>query len=236
MNATQEKQQVQMIRLRPAFVENGDAREAYWTLRTNFLAQVGEKQVIAFTAFTAGNEKSAMVLTLGRDLSLLGKRVLVIDADMRRSAIAAQFGTSERRNGLSQYLSGQIEIGAAVAATQYAGLFLLMCGYYPPNPVELLENERFSDLLAAARKVYDYVLIDCPLMNGMIDAAVIAQNSDGVVPVIAEGVDRIHAVYAGRQQLERVGCSLVGAVLIGRKRHVLFGNRGSYGTVDQTKG
>ena len=203
----------QTMTVKEPFVSDYATREAFKTLRTNLMFCGADKKVIAVTSCQPGEGKTTTVIGLARSLAEVGKRVLVIDADMRRSTMYARYGEPGKRAGLSQLLSGQVELVEAVVATQYPGLHIMFSGYYPPNPVELLEGERFASLLSSARAEYDYVLVDCPPTGSVIDAVVVSKRCDGILMVLASGKDSIRMARASKQQLERAGCAVIGVAL-----------------------
>lgn len=211
---------IQTMTIKEPFISDYATREAYKTLRTNLMFCGSEKKVIGITSCQPSEGKTTVVVGLARSLSEIGKRVLVIDADMRRSAMYSCYGEPGKRAGLSQLLSGQVEVAEAVVATQYPGLHIIFSGFYPPNPVELLEGDRFASLVASAREEYDYILIDCPPVGGVIDAVVIAKRCDGVLMVLANGKDSIRMARSCKQQIERAGCSIIGVALnTANRRH-----------------
>ncbi len=187
-------------------------REAYKTFRTNFLFCGQEKKVVALTSCLPNEGKSTLSLNLAVSLAETGRRVLLIDADMRKSHMSI-YADGAGEVGLSHYLSGQAESGDVVCGTQYEGLSVIFAGQYPPNPVELLGTEKFQTLLEQAREEYDYVLLDTPPVGSVIDAAIVARNCDGVVLIVA--ADRVSRRLARdcRAQLEKSGCPILGAVL-----------------------
>ena len=150
------------IELQSLSVGSYSRREAYKTLRTNVMFCGADKKVIGFTSCAPAEGKTTTVIQLARALTEVGRRVLMIDADMRRSVMVARYGGSGVQYGLSQYLSGQVEREEAIYQTQYEGFHIVFAGYYPPNPVELLDSQRFAEFIAWAREEYDYVLIDNP--------------------------------------------------------------------------
>ena len=86
-------------------------------------------------------------------------------------------------------------------------------GHFPPNPVELLSSDRFNKLIKDAREIYDYIIIDSPPLGSVIDSAVIATQCDGSIMVITTGVVTIKEGLEVKQQLEKSGCKILGAVL-----------------------
>ena len=202
--------------------------EAYKTLRTNLMFCGNDKKVIGFTSCAPGEGKTTTVVQLARTLTEIGKRVLLIDADMRRSVMAARYGGTGVQHGLSQFLSGQVEKEDAIYETQYPGFYIIFAGYYPPNPVELLDSERFRSFIAAAREEYDYILIDTPPVVGIVDAVVTAKCCDGMIIVLAKGMDSARQVKNCKQQLEKTRTAVLGVVLNSTNRRDAYGRKNKY--------
>lgn len=187
-------------------------QEAYKVLRTNLQFCGNDIRVIALTSCNENEGKSTVTLSLGKSLSELNKRVLVVDADMRKSIMAGRNTTAKNTVGLSELLTGQKALGDCVYATQYEYLNIIFAGKYPPNPVELLSSEHFSTLLSELKTYYDYILIDTPPLGRVIDAAVIAPHCDGTILVIdGENVRRVQAQEVV-EQLKKAGSKLLGVV------------------------
>ncbi len=187
------------------------AREAYKVLRTNLQFCGANMKMLAFTSCGSNEGKTTITLSLGKSLSELKKKVLVIDADMRKSIMAGRHTTAKNVVGLSELLTGQKLLGECIYTTQYEQLDILFAGKYPPNPVELLSGDGFRSLLEQVREMYDYVLIDTPPLGIVIDAAVIAPYCDGSVLVIGDGVRRSQAADVVKQ-LKTGGSSILGVV------------------------
>ncbi len=190
-----------------------EMQEAYKIFRTNFTFCGDHNRVVALTSCMPNEGKTTSVISLAACLAETGKSVLVIDADMRRSHMHARYAVTAYEIGLSHYLSGQADLADAIVGTQTENLYFLFAGHYPPNPVELLEGERFAQLLKQAKEIFDYVLIDCPPIGAVIDAAVVAKHCDGIMMVIA--ADRVHARFAKKcvEQMKKSGRPILGAVL-----------------------
>ena len=217
------------VTLKEPFVYDYPTREAYKTLRTNIMFCSSDKKVLAFTSCIPDEGKSTVTMGLARALAEVGKKVLLIDADMRRSTLFARYGERGRCAGLSQVLSGQTPVNEAIFATQYTGFHIMFCGYYPPNPVELLDSEDFRRLVAAAREAYDYVLIDTPPAGSIIDSVVVAKCCDGVIMVVANGKNTSRFARTCKQQIERAGCPIVGAILnMTNRRNEKYYNNSKY--------
>lgn len=187
-------------------------QEAYKTLRTNLMFCGQDVQVVAITSCNENEGKSTVALNLAKSLSDLGKRVLVIDADMRKSIIAGRHTNTKNPMGLSEVLTGMCRFSDALQVAQNERLHLLFSGKYPPNPVELLSGKYFARLIEESRKIYDYVLIDTPPLGQVIDAAVLAPLCDGAILVISDKTTRINHTREVIAQLNKSGCKILGAV------------------------
>lgn len=188
--------------------------EAMKTLRTNLQFSGKNYKSILITSAQPGEGKSNICFHLAAEMAKTGKRVLLVDADMRRSSYINRYSIPEKVMGLSQYLSGQVEkLNDLVCRTNYENLHMILSGPYAPNPTEMLGNEQFGDLIKATRQVYDYVFVDAPPLGPIIDAAVIGQFCDGALMVIESDVVSYRACQKIKKQLEKSGCRWLGAVL-----------------------
>lgn len=191
--------------------------EAYKTLRTNLQFCGNEKKVINITSCMASEGKSTVSLLLARSLSEVGKRVLLIDADMRKSAFWGTLTAAvheQKIYGLSHFLSGQASLEEVLYQLENTpGMYMIFSGTFPPNPSELLENSKFKDLLEASRKQFDYILVDTPPLGAVIDSAVIASKSDGSILVIEANVVGRELAADIMNQLKKTGCPVLGVVM-----------------------
>ncbi len=189
------------------------ASEAYKTLRTNIEFSGSDNKVIVLTSSTPNEGKSTVALGLAVSLCDNGKRVLFVDADLRRSVLIGRHRVTKEVKGLSHYLSGQAEMNDVVCRTQEPGLFVIFAGVVPPNPSELLGQKQFEQLIDRAREMYDYVIIDAPPLGSVIDAAVISRVCDASVFVVAANTVSYKYVRSVKEQLEKTGCPIIGVVL-----------------------
>lgn len=187
-------------------------QEAYKSLRTNLMFCGRDVQIITLTSYWENEGKTTVVLNLAKSLAELGKRVLVIDADMRKSVIAGRHARVKNPAGLSEILTGIVKLSDGLYTTQYDNLHLIFSGKYPPNPAELLGGKYFPMLLEETRKVYDYVLIDTPPLGQVIDAAIIAPSCDGVLLVMDSQSVRVKNSKALINQLQKGGVKILGVV------------------------
>ena len=186
-------------------------QEAYKVLRTNLQFCGQDIQVIAITSCNENEGKTTVELHLARSLAELGKEVLLIDTDMRKSVLAGRNSNAKDVVGLSELLTGMVALGEALYQTQYPTLQLIFAGKYPPNPVELLNGKYFSALIKETRKAYQYVIIDTPPLGRVIDAAVVAPNCDGTVLVVGNST-RYRQAQDVVEQLKKSGSKILGVV------------------------
>ncbi|MBD5326269.1 MAG: polysaccharide biosynthesis tyrosine autokinase [Bacteroides sp.] len=182
-------------KLTKAIVVKGGKRdvinEAFRVLRTNLefmKIHKDEADVVALTSFNPGSGKSFLTMNLATVLSLKNKKVVVIDGDMRHGSSSAYIGSPE--TGLSDVLNGSIpNVEDVIVHTENnPNLDVIPVGTVPPNPTELLETPRLSEILAKLRKEYDYVIIDCPPIEVVADAQIIDKLADRTVFVLRAGL------------------------------------------------
>ena len=189
------------------------SNEAYKTLRTNLEFSGSDNKAIVLTSSTPNEGKSTVSLGLALALVESGKRVLFVDADLRKSVLVGRHKVTEEVKGLSHYLSGQADLNDVICRTQEPGLFVIFAGVVPPNPSELLGQKHFAHLIESAKDNYDYVIIDAPPLGSVIDAAVISKGCDASVLVVAAKSVSYKFVRTVKEQLEKTGCPILGVVL-----------------------
>ena len=149
--------------------------EAFRVLRTNinFITADSLPCVAMFTSFNPGSGKTFVSLNTGLALALKGKKVLLIDGDLRRGSLSRVVNSPKK--GIAEYLNGSCrEVEPLIVKDTIAeNLSILPTGAFPPNPTELLETKRFENLIQYLRTEYDYVFIDCPPVQMMADAQII---------------------------------------------------------------
>ena len=187
--------------------------EAYKTLRTNLEFSGSDKRAIVLTSSTPDEGKSTVSLGLALSLSESGKRVLLVDADLRKSVLMGRHKVTESVKGLSHYLSGQAQLSDVICGTQEDNMFVIFAGIIPPNPSELLGSERFAELIRRTKNDYDYVIVDAPPLGSVIDAAVIAKACDASVLVVAASTVSYKFIRTVKSQLEKTECPILGVVL-----------------------
>lgn len=203
---------METVRLKHCESHNSFIDEAYKVLRTNLQFCGQDVKVVVITSCEEGEGKTTIALNLAKELSKLGKKVLVVDADMRKSVMVRRNTTATNVTGLSELLTGMVKLQDSIYRTQYEHLQIMFAGKYPPNPVELLSGKYFRQFVAGIRGFYDYVVIDTPPLGRVIDAAVIASVCDGTILVMDEGGTRIRKAQEVMDQLQKSGSKILGVV------------------------
>lgn len=187
--------------------------EAMKILRTNVLFSSKQVKVILLTSCYPNEGKSDITFHLAVEMGKAGKKVLLLDADIRKSTYIRRYSVNQNVQGLSQYLSGQVDRQWITYQTNFENLDMIFAGPLAPNPSELLGDQSFGELLEEKKEEYDYIFIDTPPMGTMIDAAVVAEKCDGAILVIESDLVSYKVAQRAKEQLERSGCKILGAVL-----------------------
>lgn len=187
--------------------------EAYKTLRANIQFCGTDVKAIAITSCHPNEGKSTVAIEVARSLAEAGKKVLLIDADMRKSVLVKKYASSTGICGLSQYLSGQNSWEDVLYATQQENFHIVFSGQFPANPVELLGSSAFANMIEAQKKVYDYVIVDTPPLGIVIDCAVIANVCDSAIMVISAEKVSVRRATIVKNQLCKSGVHILGVVL-----------------------
>ena len=187
--------------------------ESFKALRTQLLfALGGNHRTVAITSARQGDGKSTAIANLAVSIAQAGRRILLVDCDLRRPRQHTLFGLDANR-GLTNILNEQDEIQDCIQATPVAKLSVIGCGTMPDNPAELLSGERFASLIENLRESYDIVLLDCPPLMPVSDAAVIASLVDGVMVVNQIGPRSRLDAASCKKTLDSVGGKLVGLIV-----------------------
>lgn len=187
--------------------------EAVKTLRTNIQFAGRNIRTILLTSCFPNEGKSDIAMQLAREFGNMGKKVLLLDADIRKSAFVSRYQVQKTVKGLSQYLTGQVTAPAILYETNFRNVDIIFSGPPAPNPSELLEDAAFTELLGELKRVYDYILIDTPPISSLIDAAIAAKQCDGAIMVIESELVSYKIAQKAKSQLEKTGCRILGAVL-----------------------
>lgn len=184
------------------------------TTRTNltFMAAERPQRALVVTSANPREGKTTVAISLAISLAQSGKRVLLVDTDLRKPRIHRAFGCNNAR-GVTTVLVGEHSVAQAVQQTEVPGLDLLASGPIPPNPAELLHTNQFRELIAELGRRFDHVLFDSPPLAAVTDGAVIAPQVDGVVLIVHGQKTTRDAMRSALRQLRDVGAHITGGVL-----------------------
>lgn len=190
------------------------AIEALRSLRTSlhFAMLESANPVLMICGPSAAIGKSFVSANLSAVLAQIDKKVLLIDADMRRGHLFRFFSTG-RDNGLSEYLSGQRELDEVIVSTKVENLSFISSGQVPPNPAELLMHPRWVALLEQVAGQFDLVIIDTPPVLAVTEPGIIGQYADTALMVVRFDVSAVKEVQAATERLERSNVKVKGAIL-----------------------
>ena len=204
------------------------SNEAYKQLRTNILFCGRDIKVVCFTSSLPNEGKSNVSFNLAASFAESDKKVIFIDADLRRSIIVGRYKPDQGVMGLTHYLSGMNSLDEVLYGTNIANLDMIFTGPVPPNPAELLGSDLFVELLQTLKEEYDYIIIDTPPLGSVIDSVIIAEHCDGVVLVVEANAISYKFVQKVKKQLEMGKCRILGAVLNKvdlNKEHQYYGKK-----------
>lgn len=188
--------------------------EQYKTIRTNIqYSSVDEElKTIMVTSSGPGEGKSTTVANLAVVFSQLGKKVLLVDADLRKPTVHRTFGVNNLF-GFTTVLTKQATLGSTVLETEEKDLFILTSGPIPPNPAELLSSKSMEQFIEEAKEQFDYVLFDTPPLLAVADPQILANKVDGSILVVFSGRTEIDQVKKAKELLVNAQSKLVGVVL-----------------------
>lgn len=207
--------------------------EAHKRLRANIMFSLldeGVGHVIGVTSAMAHEGKTTTSINLAFDMAQVGKRVLLIDADMRMSNIAKVVG-AQKAPGLSDILVGNQESSRFIQKPQLLErVAVVTCGTTPPNPSELLASKRMEAFVDIMKKNYDYVIIDLPPIAAVSDALIVSQYTDGIVLVVRQDYADKRLVDDAVRQLQYNEANLLGFVVnCSYNENKYYGKYGKYG-------
>lgn len=195
------------------------ASEAYRSLRFNIECFNTDHTVKTLTVTSAGRGegKSTTAINLAAAYAQIGKKVILLDADLRNPSIHLAFGRDNGR-GLSSYLANQSSADEIILESYVENLSILISGPAPANPSELLASKRMDALLVELKQNYDMIIIDTPSVLTLTDAKVIAAKCDGVLLVIKYGNVKRNTAKKVKEELALAKAKLVGVVMNNMKK------------------
>lgn len=200
--------------------------EAINTLCTNLSYCGTDIKTVLITSRYAMEGKSFIAMSMLRAMANLDKRTILVDTDLRRSQLHAQYGLRYAEDGgagLVDYLAGLCELEDALYETDIPNAYMIPAGRSASNPLRLLTSPRFARLLDYLSKEYAAVLVDSSPIGMVIDAAEVGRHCDGALLVVSYNRGRRRDVAGAVETVERAGCKVLGAVL----NNVEFGSYGN---------
>jgi len=213
----------------PAFQKNADLSEAFRGLRTSVLLSSGGRSAssILVTSAQPGEGKTTVAANLAISLAQLGRRVLLVDADMRHPTMQKYF--PQRGSQLSSYLAGEGTWQDMAYHTAVRGLYVLLCGPLPVNAAELVSSDRMRALVQEAAKEYDFVILDSPPLLNVADTRILANTVDATILVVKGGDTPRQVVQYAESQARAAGANLMGVVLNNLNTHSNGNSHYAYG-------
>ena len=228
------------IRIDSNGTQHSALSEAFRGLRTSVLLSSAGRppRSLTFVSAEPGEGKTTVASNLSISLAQLGKRVLLVDGDMRRPCVHKLFNIDERGGGLVTLLTGEDGWSHLVRPTGVPNLDCLICGPVPPNPSELLSSDRMQQLILEAMRDYQFVLIDAPPLLNVTDGRILATMVDGAVLVVRGGFTPQELAKQAQFHVRDVGARLIGVVLndVDMRHHGYYQGYYRYGSHDQKPG
>jgi capsular exopolysaccharide synthesis family protein len=188
--------------------------EAVRTVRTSIMMSALDQQhkIVVVTSSVPEEGKTTLSFNLAGAVGQM-KKVLLIDADLRRPKIGKLVGRDTKAPGLADLVAGQAQLSDCVFFHPAAGIHILPAGTIPPNPLELLSAHRFEELLEKLKTTFDVILIDSAPLQLVSDSLVLSQHASSVVYVVRADSTPYQVAQNGLRRLRRVGAPIIGVVL-----------------------
>nr|WP_269144142.1 CpsD/CapB family tyrosine-protein kinase [Clostridium guangxiense] len=202
--------------------------EAYRTLRTNIQFSSFDKEIKSILVTSSGPEegKSTTIGNLAFAMTQAGKKVVLVDCDLRKPSVHKKFSISNM-TGLSNYLVGEIDFEGVL--TKYSdNLHIIPSGTIPPNPAEMISSNKMKSFIQRCKEEYDCILLDAPPVIAVTDAQLLSTEVDGVLLVVASQQADKDAVKKAKELLQNVKANIIGVVLTKTKSKSGYGKGYGY--------
>ncbi|MCW6676254.1 CpsD/CapB family tyrosine-protein kinase [Aerococcaceae bacterium NML180378] len=189
--------------------------EQFRTLRTNLEFAQLDKQVksILVTSSIPAEGKSTISSNLAYVLGAVDKKVLIVDADLRKPTVHRTFKLSNEKGLTTLLANPELKFNEVVVQSKALGLYLLPSGPLPPNPAELLSSSRMQRIMQELYSFFDVIIYDAPPMNAVADPQILASKVDGVVLVVRQNFVRKEELRLAKQALDNVNANILGFVM-----------------------
>ena len=190
--------------------------EAMNTLATNLFYCGENAKVIMLTSRYANEGKSFLTMNLMRTLASLGKSVVLLDTDLRRSRLVPHFGIrfhGDQNKGLAHYLAGLSEMSEVVYRTNIENAYMVPIGREVKSSLQLLSSSRMQPLMQVLTQEFDIVLVDTPPVGVIVDGLEMAKHCTGALLVVSENHGHKRDIAEVTRQIKQTGCPVMGAVL-----------------------
>lgn len=211
----------------------GKTEEYFNAIRTNIQLSGPDLKVVGITSVLSNEGKSTTSASLAIAYARSGYKTVLVDADIRNSVMSGFFKPTTKITGLTDYLAGTTDLSQGLCDTNIPNLTVIESGKVSPNPTALLQSKNFENLLATLRRYYDYVIVDCPPLGLVIDAAIIAQKCDAMAVVAESGNVKRSSLKKVIEQLEQTDTPVLGVILnkydVNQEKYGEYGRYGNYG-------
>lgn len=199
---------------------NSVIAEQFRTIRTNIQFSMIDKDLktIIFTSSGPYEGKSTVAANIASVFSDQGKKVCLIDADMRKPTVNKTFGLQNNLGLSSLITSRELTVKSVAQTLEEVGLDIITSGPIPPNPSELLNSNRMNEVIKELEQEYDLVLFDMPPVVSVTDAQIMATKTDGVVFVVRRGIAYTDDVKHAKELLDMVHANVLGVVFNGAEK------------------
>jgi tyrosine-protein kinase Etk/Wzc len=231
---THERDRERQVPILATLRPNDVCVEIMRSLRTSmqFTLMEARNRVVMLTGPASGVGKSFLAMNLCVLLAASGKKVLLIDGDMRRGKLERSFGI-DRANGIAELLAGTIGLEQAIRTTRVPGLSFMPAGKRPENPSELLMSPRLQQYLEGLGRVYDVVFVDTPPVLAVTDASIIGKLSGTNFLVLRSGAHNETEIADSVRTLRTAGITVQGAIMNGMPQRARGYSRVNYAAVEE---
>lgn len=202
--------------------------EAFRTLRTNiqFSSLDKELKCIVITSSGSGEGKSTVMSNLAITIAESGKKVILIDCDLRKPSVHKKLGVTNSI-GLTNMLVQGVKKEECIFKTAVNNLFVLTSGPIPPNPAELLGSKKMQNFIEELKEEFDLILIDAPPVLAVTDAQILSTIADGVIFVASYGEAQKNALVDAKHLIDKVGGKIIG-IVFNKVPEAVSGYHGKY--------